>query len=341
VSRDARKALDEARDVVADALGCAPGEVVFTGCGTEADNLAVLGTVRRHGGIAVCPATEHHAVLNAVEHLGGRVVVVDAAGAVDLDRLRDALDPAVRVVSVMAVNNEVGTISPLAEVVELVRDRAPDALVHTDAIQGFQWMDVATMAAQYDFVAVSGHKFGGPKGVGALVVRGRATVEPVLMGGGQERERRSGTHNVAGIVAMAEAMRVTAEARDDTVERAGTLRDRLVDGLLASVDGLIETVPRHRKVAGSAHVCIDGVENEALLFLLDRAGVCAAAASACTSGAMEPSHVLAAMGLSRETAGGALRLSLGWASKDADVERVLDVLPEAVARLRRKAPIRS
>jgi cysteine desulfurase len=338
-SRDARRGLDEARDVVAEALGGAPGEVVFTGCGTEADNLAVLGTVRRHGGVAVCPAAEHHAVLHAVEHLAGRIVAVDGAGAVDLDRLADALDGSVRVVSVMAVNNEVGTIAPLSEVATLVRERAPEAVLHTDAVQGLQWLDLARTAADYDLVAVSAHKFGGPKGVGALLVRGGTAVEPILMGGGQERDRRSGTHNVAGIVAMAEAMRATVATRDETVARVRALRDRLLDGLLAQVPGLRETVLRDRKVAGSAHVCIEGVENESLLFLLDREGVCASAASACSSGAMDPSHVLAAMGMPREVAGGSLRLSLGWSSTDEDVDRVLAVLPAAVQRLRPEVPV--
>ena len=339
-SRDARRGLDEARDIVAEALGGAPGEVVFTGCGTEADNLAVLGSVRRHGGVAVCPAAEHHAVLHAVEHVGGRVVAVDAAGAVDLDALAEALDESVRIVSVMAVNNEVGTISPLAAVAALVRERAPGAVLHTDAVQGFQWLDLAAAAAEYDLVAVSAHKFGGPKGVGALLVRGKTSVEPLLMGGGQERDRRSGTHNVAGIVAMAEAMRVTVATRTETVARVQALRDRLLDGLLAQVPGLRETVAHDRKVAGSAHLCVEGVENESLLFLLDREGVCASAASACSSGAMDPSHVLAAMGVPREMAAGAVRLSLGWASRDEDVDRVLEVLPAAVRRLRPEQPER-
>jgi len=336
-SRDARRALDEARDDVAQALGCEPGEVVFTGCGTEADNLAILGAIRRAGGVAVCPAAEHHAVLHSVEHLQGRVIGVDTAGAVDLDRLAGALDPAVRVVSVMTANNEVGTVSPLADVVALVRERSPEAVIHTDAVQGFQWLDLAAVAAGCDLVAVSAHKFGGPKGVGALVVRGAVALEPIVMGGGQERDRRSGTHNVAGIVAMAAAMKATAASRDATVARIAALRGRLLDGLLAEVDGLHETVPRDRKVAGSAHVCIEGVENEALLFLLDREGVCASAASACSSGAMDPSHVLAAMGLPRDVAAGSLRLSLGWSSSDTDIDRVLEVLPAAVARLRRRA----
>lgn len=334
-ARDARKAIEEARDVVAACLGCRPGEVVFTGCGTEADNLAVLGTIRRHGGVAVCTAVEHHAVLHPVEHVGGRVVGVDATGAVDLDALADALDADARVVSVMLANNEVGTVEPFADVATVVAERAPRAVLHTDAVQGAVWLDVAALAAPAHLVSVSAHKFGGPKGVGALVVREGVTLEPLLLGGGQERERRSGTHNVAGIVAMAEALRVTAEERPATVERVGALRDRLVAGLVATVPELVETVPPAAKTAGSAHVCIGGIESEALLFLLDRAGVYASAASSCSSGAMDPSHVLAAMGVPKEVAAGSLRLTLGPASTDAEVDLALDVIPGAVAKLRR------
>ncbi len=334
-ARDARKVVEEARDVVAACLGCLPGEVVFTGCGTEADDLAILGIVRRHGGTAVCTAIEHHAVLHPVEHLGGRVVGVDATGVVDLAALADVLDAETTVVSVMLANNEVGTVQPLGAVAALVAERAPRAVLHTDAIQGAAWLDVAETAAMAQLVSISAHKFGGPKGVGALVVREGVTVEPLLLGGGQERERRSGTHNVAGIVAMAEALRLTTDERVATVARVGALRDRLVDGIVASVPGVVETVPRAVKVAGSAHVCIEGVESEALLFLLDRAGVCASAASSCASGAMDPSHVLAAMGVPKEVALGALRLSLGAASTDADVDRALEVIPEVVTKLRR------
>ena len=335
VARDARKAVDEARDTVAHCLGCEPSEVVFTGCGTEADNLAILGAVRRQAGTAVCGATEHHAVLHPVEHLGGRVVGVDAHGVIILDELAAAIGPDTRIVSVMAANNEAGTIQPLMKVTRLVSKRAPGALVHTDAVQAFSWVDIAAVAKHAHLISVSAHKFGGPKGIGALVVRKGVELEPLLMGGGQEHDRRSGTHNVAGIVAMAEAMRLTHAERDDTIARVGALRDRLVAELVAAVPGLHETVPAEHKVAGSAHLCIEDVENEALLFLLERGGVCASAASACASGAMEPSHVLAAMGVPKERAHGALRLSLGWASTEADVALALSVIPEAVARLRR------
>jgi cysteine desulfurase len=334
-ARDARRAVDEARDVVAEALGCAPGEVVFTSGGTEADNHAVLGAVRHHGGVAVATAIEHHAVLHPVEHLSGRLVAVDGEGRVDLDALAAALDDGVTLVSVMLANNEVGTVQPFTAVAELVRERARRAILHTDAVQGFPWLDAAAVAAPADCLSVSAHKFGGPKGAGALVVRGGTTLEPLLLGGGQERDRRSGTHNVAGIVAMATAMRATVAERAATVERVGALRDRLVDGLVAAVPDVHETVPRPAKVAGSAHVCIDGVESEALLFLLERGGVYASVASSCASGAMEPSHVLAAMGVAKERAGGALRLSLGYASTEADVDRALEVIPDAVRRLRR------
>jgi cysteine desulfurase len=330
MARDARRAIDEARDVVADCLGCAPGEVVFTGSGTEADNTAIAGVA----GGAVCSAIEHHAVLHAVERAGGRIVGVDAGGCIDLDELATALGPETGVVSVMLANNEVGVVQPLMRVTRLVSKAAPQAYVHTDAVQAFSWVDVAALAKHAHLIAVSAHKFGGPKGVGALVVRAGTTVEPLLIGGGQERDLRSGTHNVAGIVAMAAAMRVTVDTRHETVARVGALRDRLVDELTSRVPGLHETVPREAKVAGSAHVCIEGIENEALLFLLDRAGICASAASACASGAMAASHVLAAMGVPKEVAGGSLRLSLGWASSDADVDHVVEVLPAMVRRLR-------
>ena len=334
-ARQARQAVDEARDVVAEALGCRPGEVVFTGSGTEADNHAVLGAVRRHGGTAVGSAVEHHAVLHPVEHVGGRLVGVDREGRIDLDELADALHPDVTVVSVMLANNEVGTVQPFAAAVDLVRQRAPRAILHTDAVQAFAWLDVAAEAAAADCISVSAHKFGGPKGVGALVVRGDVDLEPLILGGGQERDRRSGTHNVAGIVAMAAAMRATVAERVEVVARVARQRDRLVDGLQAAVPGVHETVPRAVKVAGSAHVCVEGVESEALLFLLDRAGLCASAASACASGAMEPSHVLSAMGVPKEQALGALRLSLGFATTDADIEEALTVIPAAVRQLRR------
>jgi cysteine desulfurase len=331
VARDARRAIDEARDRVADVIGCAPGEVVFTGGGTEGDNTAIRGAA---GGRSVCPAAEHHAVLHAVERAGGSVVAVDAMARVDLDALADALGPDVAVVSVMAVNNEVGTVNDLAAVAAVVRDRAPGALLHTDAVQAACWLDLRRLWPHVDLLSLSGHKFGGPKGVGVLAVREGSPFEAMIVGGGQERERRSGTHNVPGIVALAQALALTDEQREEENARIGALRDRLVDGLTGNLSGVRETVPRPAKVAGSAHVMIEDVEGEALLFLLDRAGVCASAASSCASGAMEPSHVLAAMGIEREWSGGAVRLTLGRTTTDADVDRALDVFTDVVPTLR-------
>ncbi|HUF99398.1 MAG TPA: cysteine desulfurase family protein [Ilumatobacter sp.] len=333
-ARDARKALDEARDNVARVLGVEPGEVVFTGCGSESNNTVVAGVA----GTAVCSAAEHHAVLHPIEERGGVVVGVDASGHIRLDELEAVLNPAVGLVSVMAVNNEVGTISDLAAVARVVRKQSPGALLHTDAVQAPSWLDLRAISPLVDLMSFSAHKFGGPKGVGVLTIRRGVRVAPLISGGGQERERRSGTHNVAGVVAMAEALDATDRDRDVELVRIAALRDRLVDELVGAFDGITETVDRSAKVAGSAHLCIEGIESESLLFLLDEADVCASAASACASGAMEPSHVLAAMGVHRSRSGGALRLSLGHTTTASDVDRALDVITAAVAQLR-KMPV--
>jgi len=332
-ARQARAALDDAREIVAGVLGCAPGDVVFTGGGTESDNTAVLGVVAARGGTAVCPAAEHHAVLHAVEHVGGRIVTVDRSGRIDLEHLAACVDAGVSVVSVMAVNNEVGVVTDVAAAAEVARRANPDVVVHTDAVQAVSWLDLRTITPHVDLLSLSAHKFGGPKGVGVLVDRG-SRLQPLLIGGGQERERRSGTQNVAGIIAMTEALRLADVERESECVRLVGLRDRLVDSLSARLDGVLETVPRDHKVAGSAHVCLQGVENEALLYLLDEAGVCASAASACAAGAMEPSHVLAAMGVARDWAVGALRLTLGRTTTDADVDRAIDAVVDAVTRIR-------
>ncbi|HEY4376408.1 MAG TPA: cysteine desulfurase family protein [Acidimicrobiales bacterium] len=371
--RAARRALDDARDAIAEVVGGEPGGVIFTSGGTEADNQAVT-RAGRPGGVAVCSAVEHDAVLAAVGSTGGgRVVAVGADGRIDLDALGEALGPDVAVVSVMLVNNEVGVIQPIAAVVDVVRRGAPDAVVHCDAVQGVSWLDVAEHTAGVDLVTVSAHKVGGPKGVGALVARPGVSVRPLLVGGGQERDRRSGTQNVAGAVAFGVAARAAAEDRKALVDRITPLHERLVDGLVAAVPGVVVTAgwesdrhvsapvstptatpsapapnsptgcaPNRRRfgaqtkqqVSGIVHVCIPGVESEALLFLLDQAGVAASAASSCASGAMEPSHVLAAMGVDRALAAGSLRLSMGWSTTEADIDLALAVIPPAVARLR-------
>jgi cysteine desulfurase len=337
LGRAARRALDDARDEVAAAVGCRPGEVVFTSGGTEADNLAVLGLADGPGS-AVCPATEHHAVLHPVEEAKGTLVAVDGVGRVDLDALAAALDDRVRVVSVMLVNNETGTVNDLAAVADVVARHAPSAALHTDAVQAARWLDLTSAAGPAQLVSVSAHKLGGPVGVGALVVRDGVELRPRQLGGGQERGRRSGTQDVAGAVGLATALRLAVAEREDVVARVSALRDRLADGLRATVGGLVETAApdgdRRHLVAGTCHVCVPGVPAEALLFLLDDAGICASAASSCSSGAQQASHVLAAMGVPLELATGSLRLTLGPSTTDADVDRALAVIPAAVDRLR-------
>jgi cysteine desulfurase len=234
----------------------------------------------------------------------------------------------------MLANNEVGTILDLAGVAKLMHDLAPDAVLHTDAVQAFPWLDVAVLAQPADLIAISAHKFGGPQGVGALVVREGVAVAPIIHGGGQERERRSGTHNVAGIVGMAAAVEATVGARGATAERVRRQRDRLADGLLRFIPDARETGDRAGKIPGNCHLRFAGIESEALLILLDQEGVCASAGSACTSGAIEPSHVLSAMGVPVGEALGSLRLSLGASTTDDDIDRALAVVPAAVARLR-------
>ncbi|MFZ9397008.1 MAG: cysteine desulfurase family protein [Ilumatobacteraceae bacterium] len=337
-AREARRAIDEARDVVAGAIGCLPGEVVFNGGGTEGDNTAIRGAIERRGGVAVCSAAEHHAVLHCVEHEKGRVVGVDSTGAVDLADLERVLrdESNVSVVSVMAVNNETGTITDLRAVSRIVRSLAPGALLHTDAVQAACWLDLREIWPLVDAMALSAHKFGGPKGVGVLAVRAGSDVAPLILGGGQERDRRSGTHNVAGIVALARALESTDRERASECARVGALRETLVSRV-ATAGGVHRTVPADRAVPGVAHVCIADVESEALLYLLDEGGVCASAASACASGAMEPSHVLAAMGVERGLATGALRMSLGHTTAGADIDEAAAVVTGAIERIRSAA----
>jgi len=352
VARDARRALEEAREEVAERLGCGPSEVVFTSGGTESDNLAVQGVLwaATDGGpvppSVVCSAVEHAAVLEpcravaraAGRHGGPPITLREAPvghdGAIDVERLEGMLDAGVVLVSVMLANNEVGTVQPVDEVAEAVRRRAPAAAVHTDAVQAAAWLDVGRDAGSADLVSVSAHKLGGPKGSGALVVRAGTPLNPLLYGGGQEQERRSGTHDVGAAVGLAVALRLAAAERETEGARVRALRDRLADGLLAAVGDTVESAPRDRVLPGHCHVRFGKVDQEELLVLLDEQGVCASAAAACASGAVEPSHVLRAMGVPDAEARGGVRFSLGWSTSEDDVARALTVVPEAVSRLR-------
>lgn len=347
-ARAARSALEDAREQVAHHLGCAPAEVVFTAGGTEADNLAVLGVLgaaalERAGApaVVVSSAVEHSAVLApcraATARLGGvahREVGVDDRGVLAVDELAANLDDDVVLVTVMLANNEVGAVQPLAEVAEATRRLAPRAVVHTDAVQAAPWLDLPAATAGTALVSVSAHKLGGPKGAGALVVREGTALLPIIVGGGQERERRAGTHDVAGAVGLAVALGAAAAAREEESVRVGALRDRLADGLLSVVPGAVERANRKDVLPSHCHLCFTGVDREELVLLLDEAGVCVSGGAACASGALEPSHVLSAMGVPASQARGAIRFSLGHTSTPADVERALAIVPDAVARLR-------
>jgi cysteine desulfurase len=348
-SRAAKNALEEARERVAALLGARPQEIVFTGGGSEGDNLAVKGAAwaafeRGETGLGtadgvVTTGIEHKAVLGAVDRLrrqGARVSIVPAtlAGTVDLDHLAAALDDRVAVVSAMLVNNETGIVQPLDEIAALVRERAPRAVLHTDAVQAPQWLDLGTAAAAADLVAISGHKFGGPKGVGALVARNGVALVPLVEGGGHEWGLRAGTQNVAGVVALAAALAATHEQREHEIARIAALRDRLEQGLIAAVPDVVVNGDPNLRVEGLLHVGFPGVEAETLLVALDHDGIEAASGSACSSGAIDPSHVLVAMGLDSLAARSSVRFSFGYASVPADVDAALAVVPRAVAGLR-------
>ena len=329
--RRARQALDDARAVLATATGFDRGEVVFTGGGTESDNVAIG---RGHApGHVVVSAIEHPAVLEPAQQQGAAVVGCDRNGVVAAADVAAACTAETKVVSVMAVNNETGVRQPIAEIAAAVREIAPEALVHSDAVQALPWLDLATAATGVDMLSVTGHKLGGPQGVGAVLVRDGAMPEPLLVGGGQERERRAGTQNVAGIVGFAAAVQASMDDRDERLGRITQLADTLLDGLVSKIDGVVPTVDPTLRVPGIVHVLIPGVQSEPLLFLLDQNDLACSAASSCASGAQGASHVMAAMGVDA-THAAPLRLSLGWSTTDAEIDRALALIPAAVHQLR-------
>jgi len=342
-ARASKSALEAAREIVAGACGCEPREIVFTGGGSEADNLAVKGAAwaaraaRNADGIVIS-AIEHKAVLGSSARLGRegfRVsrVRADTGGTVDLDALADALDERTALVSVMLVNNETGIVQPFSQVVDIVRARAPLAVIHTDAIQGFPWIDLRDATSGAHLVTISAHKIGGPQGVGALVVRDGVELVPLVDGGGHEGERRAGTQNVAGVVGMAAASRVADEQRRSESARIADLRDRLQRELADTVPGFAVNGDPTRRVAGILNCAFAGIEAETLLVALDQHHVYASSGSACTSGAIDPSHVLLAMGLTSDRARASVRFSLGHTTTDSDIDAALEIIPRAVHQL--------
>jgi cysteine desulfurase len=326
ISRNAKNALESARERAADLIGAAhPLEIVFTGGGTEADNLAVIGSALAAGrrGAVVTTAIEHEAVLESVsflEMLGCRVdrVGVDNRGRLSIDELVSRVRDDTAVVSVMSANNETGVVYPIREIGTAVRGSQSSTLVHTDAVQAFITEEITVAATGADMISLAGHKFGGPKGVGLLYVPRDVELEPVVHGGGQELGRRSGTHNVAAIVGMVAAMEATVADRAELRARVGAIRDDFESTLEAELGDLQITGARGPRLVQHSHVRIPGVAAETLLIRLDQAGVAAAAGSACSSGAIEVSHVLAAMGMGEIEASECVRFSFGWSSAAAD-----------------------
>jgi cysteine desulfurase len=339
--QQAKAALDAARSSVAALLGGDPSEVVFTSGGTEADNMAIRGaaeaaeaTGRRH---LVASAIEHEAVLNTLKALARRgwrttLVPVDQSGVVSPDRVREALADDTALVSVMHANNEIGTIQPIAEIAAAAHERG--ALMHTDAVQSAGKVPFDVTALGADLVAVSAHKLNGPKGAGALWVRRGTRMLPILTGGKHERSRRAGTENVPALVGFGVAAQLASRKMAAEAVRLTALRDRLETRILETVSGTAVNGARERRVPNTTNISFDRVEAESLLIALDLEGVAVSTGSACSSGTLEPSHVLRAMGLPTHRTQNSLRFSLGLFSTDADVDRVVAVLPGLIDKLR-------
>jgi cysteine desulfurase len=342
-ARISKSALEAARETVADACGCTPREVVFTGGGSEGDNLAVKGaawaTRERTGADGVVTTgIEHKAVLGACDRLAregfrSSRIRAGADGVVDLHALAAEIDERTAIISVMLVNNETGIVQPLTEVAAIVRERAPGALLHTDAVQAPAWLDLRIAAAECDLVSISGHKFGGPKGVGVLVVRDGVELVPLVDGGGHEGARRAGTQNVAAIVGLAAALATTDTQRAAECARIAEVRDRLQAGLARMVPGFAVNGDPLQRVEGILNCAFPGIEAETLLVALDQHDVYASAGSACGSGAIDASHVLLAMGMDPVRAASSVRFSLGYATTADEIDAALAVIPEAVSRL--------
>lgn len=339
--RNALAALDEARATVAGILGAHDDEIIFTGGGTESDNLAVRGVAlasRERGNHVVVSSVEHKAVLNTAHQLaefhGFRVteLPVDRYGRVDPTDVEAAITDETVLISVMTANNEVGTVQPIAEISQIARRYGIP--FHTDAVQAGGYLDVNVDRLGVDLLSLASHKLYGPKGVGVLYVRRGTPLEPVQTGSSHERGRRAGTENVSGIVGMAAALRLVQERRPVEAPRLQRLRDRLIQGVLAGVPDALLTGHPTERLPHNASFAIPGVEADGLLVALDLKGIGAASGSACTSGSVEPSHVLVAMNIPYEAALGSLRLTLGHSNTEAHVDYLLDVLPEVVERLR-------
>jgi len=343
--RGPRKGVDDAREQVAALLGCTPLEVVFTSSGTEGDNHAIKGAVfskRAKGNHIITTTVEHPAVLNTVKYLEktgfeATYLGVDNQGMLDLDELRAAIRPETVLISVMYANNETGTIFPVAEIAEIAKEHG--VLFHTDAVQAAGKLPIDMKELKADLVTISGHKLYGPKGVGALFVRRGVKLTPLIHGGHHERNRRGGTENVAGLVGLGKAAEIAVRDMADEVAHLTTLRDRIETGLTEKIPHVYLNGHPDKRLPNTVNLSFEFVEGESLLLSLDMMGIAASSGSACTSGSLEPSHVMLAMGLTHELSHGSVRFSLGRSNTAEDVEKLIEVMPPIVDRMRSMSPL--
>lgn len=345
IARTAKRAIEDARAKVAAALGAEPREIYFTSCGTESDNWAIKGTAMKLAAKGkkhiITSNFEHHAVLHTCEYLekqGFEVTYlpVDSMGLLDPQQVAEAIRPGTALVTIMYANNEIGTIQPVAEIGKICRDKG--VLFHTDAVQAVGNVPIDVKEQNIDLLSLSGHKIHAPKGVGVLYIRKGVVIDNFVHGGGQESGKRGGTENTAYIVGLGQAITDAVQGMEQKVARVTKLRDRLIDGMLQIPASRLNGDPVKR-LCGNANVSFEAVEGEALLLRLDLKGVCGSSGSACTSGSLDPSHVLLAIGLPHEVAHGSLRLSLGEDTTDEDVDYILEVLPGVVQTLRDMSPV--
>ena len=346
IGQEARKAVDDARERIAHILGARMSEIVFTSGGTESDNAALKGAafaLRPLGNHIITTTIEHHAVLHTcyqLEQFGFDVtyIPVDEYGIIAPQDIVDAITDETILVSVMMANNEIGTIEPIAEIARMVRQEASrrnrTILMHTDAVQAAGFLDINVRALGVDLLSLSAHKIYGPKGVGLLYIKRGTPFEEQNAGGGQERQRRSGTENVPGIVGFGEALHLAVSERKETSAHCLRLREKLTQGIFETIDHVrLNGHPQHR-LPGNVNISFEGVEGEPVLLGLDFAGVCASSGSACSSASLEPSHVLLAIGLTAEMAQGSLRITLGRDNTEEDVDYLLSILPDMIGKLR-------
>ena len=346
ISRETKRAIDKAREQVASTLKCLPEEIYFTGGGSEADNWAIKGIATAHrkkGNHIITTKIEHHAVLHSCEFLekfGYEVTYldVDKEGFINLEELRNAITDRTILVSIMFANNEIGTIQPIKEIGEICREKK--VLFHTDAVQAVGNVKIDVKDMNIDLLSLAGHKVYGPKGIGALYIRKGIRIDNLIHGGGQERARRAGTENIPAIVGLGKAMEIAGENLDEHIAKISKLRDKLIKGLLeVPFTRLNGPKDGSKRLPGNVNVCFEFIEGEGILLSLDFEGICGSSGSACTSGSLDPSHVLLAIGLPHEIAHGSLRLSLGEGTTEEDVDYVLEKVPPIIARLRSMSPL--